>query len=102
MGFLGISLVLLAEAHEWAETSWVKRRRRLFTRTDCTPSYNPIRYPKVSVHVPAYNEPPEMVKQTLNSLAQLDYPDFEVLVIDNNTKDPAIWQPVSDHCRKAW
>jgi exo-beta-1,3-glucanase (GH17 family)/cellulose synthase/poly-beta-1,6-N-acetylglucosamine synthase-like glycosyltransferase len=100
MGFLGISLVLLAEAHEWAETSWVKRRRRLFTPVNCTPSYNPIRYPKVSVHVPAYNEPPEMVKQTLNSLAQLDYPDFEVLVIDNNTKDPAIWQPVSDHCRK--
>ena len=26
MGFLGISLVLLAEAHEWAETSWVNRR----------------------------------------------------------------------------
>jgi exo-beta-1,3-glucanase (GH17 family)/cellulose synthase/poly-beta-1,6-N-acetylglucosamine synthase-like glycosyltransferase len=100
MGFLGISLVLLAEAHEWAETSWVKRRRRLFNPVDCTPSYNPIRYPKVSVHVPAYNEPPEMVKQTLNSLAQLDYPDFEVLVIDNNTKDRSIWQPVSDHCRK--
>ncbi len=100
MGFLGIGLVLLAEAHEWAETSWVKRRRRLFTPTDCPPAYHPVRYPKVSVHVPAYNEPPEMVKETLNSLAQLDYPNFEVLVIDNNTKDPAIWQPVSDHCQK--
>jgi exo-beta-1,3-glucanase (GH17 family)/cellulose synthase/poly-beta-1,6-N-acetylglucosamine synthase-like glycosyltransferase len=100
MGFLGISLVLLAEAHEWAETSWVKRRRRLFIPLDSVPKYNPVKYPKVSVHVPAYNEPPEMVKETLNSLAQLDYPDFEVLVIDNNTKDPNIWQPVSDHCRK--
>ena len=101
MGFLGISLVLLAEAHEWAETSWVKSRRRLFNPTDKPQQGNsPIRYPKVSIHVPAYNEPPEMVKETLNSLAQLDYPNFEVLVIDNNTKDPAIWQPVSDHCRK--
>jgi exo-beta-1,3-glucanase (GH17 family)/cellulose synthase/poly-beta-1,6-N-acetylglucosamine synthase-like glycosyltransferase len=100
MGFIGISLVLLAEAHEWAETSWVKRRRRLFNPVDCTPSYNPLRYPKVSIHVPAYNEPPEMVKQTLNSLAQIDYPDYEVLVIDNNTQDPAIWQPVCDHCSK--
>jgi hypothetical protein len=100
MGFLGIGLVLLAEAHEWAETSWVKRRRRLFTPTDCPPAYHPVRYPKVSIHVPAYNEPPEMVKETLNSLAHLDYPNFEVLVIDNNTKDPAIWQPVSDHCHK--
>jgi cellulose synthase/poly-beta-1,6-N-acetylglucosamine synthase-like glycosyltransferase len=31
-------------------------------------------------------------------LATLDYPSFEVLVIDNNTKDPAVWQPVRDHC----
>lgn len=100
MGFLGISLVLLAEAHEWAETSWVKRRRRLFTPLNSPPVQHPVRYPKVSIHVPAYNEPPEMVKETLNSLAQLNYPNFEVLVIDNNTKDPAIWQPVSDHCLK--
>ena len=35
-----------------------------------------------------------MVKQTLNALANLDYPDFEVLIIDNNTKDPAVWEPV--------
>jgi cellulose synthase/poly-beta-1,6-N-acetylglucosamine synthase-like glycosyltransferase len=52
----------------------------------------------VSVHVPCYNEPPEMVKQTLNALANLDYPDFEVLIIDNNTKDPAVWEPVRDYC----
>jgi cellulose synthase/poly-beta-1,6-N-acetylglucosamine synthase-like glycosyltransferase len=52
----------------------------------------------VSIHVPAYNEPPEMMITTLNALAKLDYPDFEVLVIDNNTKDPAVWQPVEAHC----
>ena len=28
----------------------------------------------------------------------LDYPDFEVIVIDNNTKDPAVWRPVQDYC----
>ncbi len=44
--------------------------------------------PFVSVHVPAYNEPPELLKETLDGLAALDYPRFEVLVIDNNTKDP--------------
>ncbi|WP_459203312.1 glycosyltransferase, partial [Pseudomonas fragariae (ex Marin et al. 2024)] len=43
-------------------------------------------------HVPCYNEPPDMVKRTLDSLQTLDYPDFEVLVIDNNTQDPAIWK----------
>ncbi|MFM1892698.1 MAG: hypothetical protein RLZ44_1775, partial [Pseudomonadota bacterium] len=56
--------------------------------------------PLVSVHVPAYNEPPDMLIQTLNALAALEYPRFEVLVIDNNTKDPAVWQPVEAHCRE--
>ena len=54
--------------------------------------------PKVSIHVPAYNEPPDMLIETLDALARLDYPDFEVLVIDNNTKDEAVWRPVEAHC----
>ncbi len=37
--------------------------------------------------MPAYNEPPDMLIETLDALARLDYPDFEVLVIDNNTRD---------------
>jgi len=54
--------------------------------------------PKVSIHVPCYNEPPHMVIETLDHLARLDYENFEVLVIDNNTKDPAVWQPLEAHC----
>ncbi len=99
LGFLGINLVLLTEAHEWVETSWVNKRRRLFTHADQTLEGKPHRLPKVSIHVPAHNEPPEMLRATLNSLSHLDYPDFEVLLIDNNTHDPAVWQPVSDHCQ---
>ncbi|MBI3605625.1 MAG: glycosyltransferase, partial [Nitrospirae bacterium] len=57
-------------------------------------------FPKVSLHLPAYNEPPEMVIESLNALANLDYPNYEVLVIDNNTRDPAIWKPVEVHCQK--
>ena len=56
--------------------------------------------PKVSIHVPAYNEPPEMLIETLDALARLDYPDFEVLVIDNNTRDEAVWRPVEAHCAR--
>jgi cellulose synthase/poly-beta-1,6-N-acetylglucosamine synthase-like glycosyltransferase len=56
--------------------------------------------PKVSIHVPAYNEPPDMMIETLDALAKLDYPSFEVIVIDNNTKDPEVWRPVKAHCRK--
>jgi exo-beta-1,3-glucanase (GH17 family)/cellulose synthase/poly-beta-1,6-N-acetylglucosamine synthase-like glycosyltransferase len=98
LGFLGICFVLLTEAHELAEASWTTRRRRYFAGTPERELEAGHISPKVSVHVPAYNEPPEMMIETLNALARLDYPDFEVLVIDNNTKDPAIWQPVEAHC----
>ena len=56
-------------------------------------------FPKVSIHVPAYFEPPDMLKQTLDAVARLDYPNFECVVIINNTPDPALWQPIQDHCR---
>ncbi len=55
-------------------------------------------FPKISMHVPCYSEPPEVVMATLDTLARLTYPNFEVLVIDNNTKDPAMWQPLERHC----
>jgi len=94
LGMLGVMLVLLAEAHEWAEAHWVTYRRRgggpLLTH-----SAQP---PKVSIHVPAYNEPPDMLIETLDALARLDYPDYEVLVIDNNTRDENVWRPVEAHC----
>jgi len=53
---------------------------------------------KVSIHVPIHNEPPEMVRRTLNALANLDYPDYEVIVLENNTQDRALWQPVAAQC----
>ena len=96
IGTIGISLVLMAEAHEWAEAIWIKDRRRYMKIMQM--DWNDL--PMVSIHVPAYNEPPAMLKRTLNALAKLDYPNYEVLVIDNNTKDPAVWQPVQEHCEK--
>ena len=54
--------------------------------------------PFVSIHVPTYSEPPEMVKETLDKLAKLDYKNYEVIVIDNNTKDRSLRQPVKEHC----
>jgi len=56
--------------------------------------------PRVSVHVPCHAEPPQIVIGTLDCLAALDYPDFEVLVIDNNTADPELWRPVMAHCER--
>jgi cellulose synthase/poly-beta-1,6-N-acetylglucosamine synthase-like glycosyltransferase/exo-beta-1,3-glucanase (GH17 family) len=55
--------------------------------------------PKVSIHIPAYREPPEMLKATLDAVSRLDYPNFECVLVINNTPDPAMWQPVEEHCR---
>src|SRR5581483_5156104 len=55
--------------------------------------------PKVSIHIPAHHEPPEMLKDTLDAVARLDYPNFECVVVINNTPDPALWTPVEAHCR---
>jgi cellulose synthase/poly-beta-1,6-N-acetylglucosamine synthase-like glycosyltransferase/exo-beta-1,3-glucanase (GH17 family) len=55
--------------------------------------------PKVSIHIPAYMEPPEMLRQTLDAVARLDYPNFECVVVINNTPDPAYWRPVEEHCQ---
>jgi cellulose synthase/poly-beta-1,6-N-acetylglucosamine synthase-like glycosyltransferase/exo-beta-1,3-glucanase (GH17 family) len=56
--------------------------------------------PKVSIHIPAYREPPEMLLRTIDSVARLDYPDFECVVVINNTPDPAFWQPIERRCRE--
>jgi cellulose synthase/poly-beta-1,6-N-acetylglucosamine synthase-like glycosyltransferase len=59
------------------------------------PSYQPM----VSLHIPAYNEPPELLIETIKAAERIDYPDFEIVVIDNNTRDPEVWRPVEEYCR---
>lgn len=54
--------------------------------------------PLVSIHIPACREQPDMVKRTLDSVARLDYPAFECIIVVNNTPDPAMWRPIEEHC----
>lgn len=54
--------------------------------------------PFISIHVPAHNEPPEILAETLHSLRHLSWRNYEVLVIDNNTQDEAIWRPIEALC----
>jgi cellulose synthase/poly-beta-1,6-N-acetylglucosamine synthase-like glycosyltransferase len=63
------------------------------------PEPDPSHLPMVSIHLAAYNEPPDMLIETIQSLQGLDYPNFEVVIVDNNTKDPDVWQPVEEYCR---
>lgn len=55
--------------------------------------------PFVSILIPAHNEPPALLMQTLSVLPKLDYTRYEVLVIDNNTRDPNVWKPVQSYAR---
>lgn len=84
--------LLLVHGFEFAELFWGGNLRRGFG-----PRPMPASPPRVSVHLACCNEPPEMVIATIESLRALDYPDFEVLVIDNNTRDEALWRPVERH-----
>ena len=54
--------------------------------------------PFVSLHVPAHNEPPDMVIETLSALLRLDYPRYEIILIDDNTEDERLWRPVEAWC----
>jgi exo-beta-1,3-glucanase (GH17 family)/cellulose synthase/poly-beta-1,6-N-acetylglucosamine synthase-like glycosyltransferase len=97
---LALVLVLMVvEGFEMAELLWLRQLSRLFPAVaPVGPAAGPIA-PKVSIHLPICNEPPGMVIETLQALNRLDYPDFEVLVVDNNTRDPETWRPVEAFCR---
>ena len=56
--------------------------------------------PFVALQVPAYDEPVEIVRATLEALAHLDYPNYMVQVVDNNTPDPEVWKPLQKICEE--
>ena len=88
-------VIAFARIEEIAAIAFGRKPLRLVA----SPALSPAEHaPKVSIHIPAYREPPEMLKQTLDALARLDYPNYECVVVINNTPDPAMWRPVEDHC----
>ncbi|MFN8392384.1 MAG: glycosyltransferase [Bdellovibrionota bacterium] len=48
--------------------------------------WSPTTYPKISVVIPAYNESVNATK-TIASLLQSEYPDFEIIFVDDGSKD---------------
>ncbi len=91
------AIILLIESLEIAEVIWHRKTARTFEPLKPSPEF---KYPKVSLHLPIHNEPPDMVRMTLEALDRVDYPNLEVLVMDNNTKDPAVWEPVREDCER--
>ena len=94
---LVIAAMILVLAHTFELVDVICRKEwRRVSEIKPTTTY----FPKVSLHVPAYNEPPEMVIETLNALANIDYPNYEVIMIDDNTTEERLWRPVEEHCRQ--
>ena len=89
-------IIAMARIDEIAAIAFGRKPRRLLRDAPRAPEGYA---PKVSIHIPAYREPPEMLKQTLDAIARLEYPNFECVVIINNTPDPAMWQPIEEHCK---
>ena len=94
---LCLSIMSLAKVHDIAAILFGRRPARLVRPGQMRSLAG--RTPKVSIHIPAYKEQPEMLKQTLDSVAALDYPNFEAVVVINNTPDERYWKPIEEHCR---
>jgi len=93
----GLLLALyLTEGIEFVGCLWGGPLQRVFRAASEDAGHE---CPKVSIHLPICREPADMVIETLAALSRLDYPDFEVLVIDNNTADEQLWRPVAAFCR---
>ena len=94
IGALGIlSLLLLSQLFEFSEVFW---RGSLQRSKPTAPWSDPATAPKVSIHLACSNEPPAMVMEAIRHLLRLDWPALEIIVVDNNTKDPALWRPVAE------
>jgi Glycosyl transferase family 2 len=56
--------------------------------------------PMVSIHLPICDPSPNQLRRMLAQLALLDYPAFEVLVVDYDTADPRLWEAVARDCAR--
>lgn len=91
LGMALTSIVLMTYAVEFSEVMFKRNWRRIYHRKKPLPTEDEL---FVSIHLACYNEPPEMVIATIESLKNLDYKNYEVIVVDNNTKGEGKWKPI--------
>lgn len=91
---MSLSMVLLYSFYSIDVTT-----RKHWRRTPADSPFSSYYMPRVCIQVPTYNEPPEIVHGTLQSLLNLDYPvdRFMIMVLDDST-DPAMREPLRAFC----
>jgi cellulose synthase/poly-beta-1,6-N-acetylglucosamine synthase-like glycosyltransferase/exo-beta-1,3-glucanase (GH17 family) len=101
--FMGLALLVpliliaLSRVQEIACILFGRQQRRLLTQSIPAPEGFA---PKVSIHIPAHMEAPDMLLATLDSVSRLTYSNLECIVVINNTPDPNYWRPIEDRCRE--
>jgi len=68
----------------WCTVQFLAFRAQLSRSS--TPSYDSSAWPSVSILVPAYQEA-ENIESTLRSLVELEYPHYEIIVVDDGSSD---------------
>lgn len=75
--------------------------RKHWRRTSDGAWFSPYFLPKVAIHVPVYNEPPEVILPTLRTLIGLDYPvDRYLIVVVDDSTEPAYAAAVRSFCER--
>lgn len=69
----------------YLHTAKYTAREETYVR-DLTENNDPSTFPPVSIIVPAYNEG-KLVERTIGSLLAMDYPVFEIVVVDDGSTD---------------
>ncbi len=90
-----LTLITLAKANELFKCTIGRRPRRLIPL-----DLKSEKVPFVSIHVPAYKEQPHVLKETLEALSKLNYTNYEVLVIINNTPEDFYKAPIKTLCEE--
>jgi cellulose synthase/poly-beta-1,6-N-acetylglucosamine synthase-like glycosyltransferase len=76
--------------------------RKHWRRSTVEAMFSPYYLPKVAIHVPTYNEPFELVQDTLDRLLKLDYPaDRVVIMVGDDSTRPECSEPIRAYCAKA-
>ena len=81
--FAGINIAYLAQC--LSAVRRVRRYLRSAAMDDLDPAYSTVHLP-ISLVVPAYNESKSIVT-SIKALLQLEYPDFEVVVVNDGSTD---------------
>src|SRR5437879_7642613 len=89
-----IAALALSVSYAFEIVDVLSRRERPLTRPRSQSQ------PWVALQVASYNEPVDILRPTLESLARLDYPHLIVQVLDNHTSDRAVGQPLQQLCEQ--